>query len=467
MPEALNPQEGNMVKEPSARTIMEPARDIKVFTEADVVVVGGGPGGHAAAVAAARNGARTVLIERYGILGGMATGGVVTIIPNLSDMHGKHQIAGQSQEWIDRMDRRKAAAYPPRELWGSGDKDKVKEWFNRSFFYTRLDRVIYSVLFDAEILKCVLNDMVEEAGVKTILHAWGARAIAAKNEVQGVIFESKSGRQAVLAKIIIDGTGDGDLLPSAGAAFDTDIDSTLRIAHLSLCYWIGGVDLKRALDFRNNQNPKFREMMQELARQGGHPNFMPSCLKDQDSMVWIHPRYMSPNQIDPEELTRVEFQGRKAMLKTYDYFKKNLPGFEHAFIALTAPQLGTRSSRRVHADYMLTGQDIAADRVFKDTIAVFPDLDRDEESIKHPVIHVPFRCLLPRGVENMLVACRAFGSDQLVQNFFNLIPHCISLGEAAGTAAALAIKAGVTPRRVDYKALHVALVKQNVKLPEG
>ncbi len=455
-----------MAKGPSIKTIMEPAQQIKVFREADVVVVGGGPGGHAAAVAAARNGADTILVERYGILGGMATGGVVTIIPNLSDMYGQQQIAGQTQEWIARMDKRQATDYPPKELWGSKDKAKVKEWFTRSFFYTRLDMLIYSVLFDAEILKCVLNDMAEEAGVKTILHAWGTKAIIDKNEVQGIIFESKAGRQAILAKVIIDGTGDGDLLPSVGATFDTDIDSTLRIAHLSLSYWIGGVDLKRALDFRRGQAPKYQELMRELAKQGGHPNFMPSCLKDQDSVVWIHPRYFTPSQIDPEELTRVEFEGRKKMLKTYDYFKANLPGFDKSFIALSAPQLGTRSSRRVHADYMLTEKDLAADRVFKDTIAIFPDLDRGQESIAHPNVHVPYRCLIPRGVENMLVACRAFGSDQLVQNFFNLIPHCVAFGEAAGTAAALCVKNRSKIRSVNLEELQNKLAKAGVPLPD-
>ncbi len=455
-----------MAKGLTTRTIMEPAQEIKVFTEADVVVVGGGPGGHAAAVAAARNGAKTVLVERYGVLGGMASGGVVTIIPNLSDMYGKQQIAGQTQEWISRMDKREATDYPPRELWGSKDKAKVSEWFRRSFFYTRLDMLIYSVLFDAEILKCVLNDMAEEAGVKTLLHSWGTKAIVDKNEVQGIIFESKAGRQAILAKVIIDGTGDGDLLPSAGATFDTDMDPTLRIAHLSLCYWMGGVDLKKALDFRYNQAPKYKEMMQDLAKKGGHPNFMPSCLKNQDSVVWSHPRYPALDQCDPEALTRVEFEGRKKMLITYDFFKKNLPGFEKAFIALTSPQLGTRSARRIHADYTLTEKDLAADKVFKDTIAIFPDLDRGEESIKHPNVHVPYRSLIPRGVENLLVSCRAFGSDQLVQNFFNLIPHCISFGDAAGIAAALAVKNRCKIRSINIEELQDKLGKANVPLPD-
>ncbi|MGD0794684.1 MAG: FAD-dependent oxidoreductase [Dehalococcoidales bacterium] len=455
-----------MAKRLSTKTILEPAQKIRVWREADVVVVGGGPGGHAAAIAAARNGADTVLVERYGVLGGMASGGVVTIIPNLSDMYGKQQIAGQTQEWIDRLDKRQATAYPPKELWGSDDKQQVKEWFQRSFFYTRLDKVVYSVLFDAEILKCALNDMAEEAGVKVLMHAWGTKAIVDGNEVQGVIFESKAGRQAILAKVIIDGTGDGDLLPSAGATFDTDMDPTLRIAHLSLCYWMGGVDLKKALDFRYNQSPKYQEMMRELVKLGGHPNFFRSCLKDQDSVVWSHPRYPALDQCDPEALTRVEFEGRKKMLITYDFYKKNLPGFEKAFIALTSPQLGTRSSRRVHSDYILTEKDIVADRVFKDTIAIFPDLDRGEESVKHPNIHVPYRCLIPRGVENLLVGCRAFGSDQLVQNFFNLIPHCIAFGEAAGTAAALCVKNRAKVRSVNIEELQSKLAKANVPLPD-
>ncbi|MFC1819639.1 FAD-dependent oxidoreductase [Thermodesulfobacteriota bacterium] len=456
-----------MQKGPNTKTIMEPAREVSIFREADVVVVGAGPGGHAAAIAAARNGADTVLVERYGHLGGMATGGLVTIIPNLSDINGVQQIVGQTQEWIDRMDKRDGAAYPSREEWANTDKGLVKDYFNRSFFYVRQERIVYSVLFDAEVLKCALNDMAEEAGVKTLLHSWGTEAIVdGENEVQGIIFESKSGRQAILAKVIIDGTGDGDLLPSAGAAFDMDIDPTIRIANLSLCYWIGGVDLKKVEDFRQSQPEKNAEQMEELMKIGGHPGFIKSNLKNQDSIVWCHPRYSNSSQIDVEELTRIEFEGRKRMLITHDYRKKNTPGFENSFISLTSPQLGTRSSRRIHGEYMVTEEDIAADRIFDDSIAIFPDLDRGEESVKHPNIHIPYRSLIPKGVENLLVACRAFSSDQLVQNFFNLIPHCIAFGEAAGTAAALCVKDGTRVRDVDQGALRERLLEQGVPLPD-
>ncbi len=220
----------------SARTVMEPARETKVCYEADVVVVGGGPGGHSAAVAAARNGAHTVLVERYGHLGGMATGGLVILIPHMSDGTEEQQIAGLCQEWLDRLDVRGAAVYPKKEELGSSDEELVSRWFNYSVMFVREGRVRLSANVDPEILRCVLNDMVEEARVKLFLHSWGTQAIVDQEEVQGVIFESKSGRQAILGKVIIDATGDGDLLPSAGAEFDNKIDPRLRIAKADLVF---------------------------------------------------------------------------------------------------------------------------------------------------------------------------------------------------------------------------------------
>ena len=152
------------------------------------------------------------------------------------------------------------------------------------------------------------------------------------------------------------------------------------------------------------------------------------------------------------------------MLLTHDFFKKNIPGFENSFIVLSCPQLGTRGARRVHGDYMVTSKDLT-NEPFEDTIAIFPDLDSGEESFKHPNTFIPYRSLLPKGVENMLVACRAFSSDQTVNNFFNLIPHCVAFGEAAGTAAALSIKQGVSVRKLNFESLRKQLLAQNVPLP--
>ena len=449
----------------SGKTIREAARETKVCRTADVVVVGGGPGGIGAALSAARSGADTVLIERYEHLGGMGTGGLVTIIPNLSDFSGKQQIAGVSQEWVDRLQRREACDYPKKEHWGSTDTKLVAYYEDRSFFNVREKTVLYSVHIDAEISKCILNDMMEEAGVKTYLHAWGTEPVMDGNAVKGVIFESKSGRQAVMAKVVIDSTGDGDLLPYSGAGFESAIDPTLRIANLSFSYWIANVDLKKYQEYRQAHAQELAEEMRELRKRGGHANFLTSNLKDQDSLVWIFPRYANSSQVDVEELTRVEFEGRKEMLVTHDYYKKNIPGFEHSFIVLTNPQLGTRGSRRVVGEYVLTEKDLNKNVPFEDTIAIFPDVDRGRDSLRYPVTYMPYRCMIPRKVNNLLVACRAFSSDQIANNFFNYIPHCIALGEAAGIAAAQSTSSGVDLRKIDIRALQANLKKQGAILP--
>jgi 2-polyprenyl-6-methoxyphenol hydroxylase-like FAD-dependent oxidoreductase len=449
----------------SGKSIKEAVRDTRVCRTADVVVVGGGPGGIGAALTAARSGADTVLIERYGHLGGMGTGGLVTIIPNLSDLSGKQQIAGISQEWVDRLDRREAADYPKKEHWGSTDKKLVDYYEKRSFFNVREKTVLYSVHIDAEVSKCILNDMVEEAGVKTYLHSWGTEPVMDGNTVKGVIFESKSGRQAVLAKVVIDATGDGDLLPYSGADFEDEIDPTLRIANLSFSYWIANVDLKKYEEYRKAHARELAEQMREIRNRGGHANFLTSNLKDQESVVWVFPRYPNSSQVDVEELTRVEFQGRKEMMISHDYYKKNVPGFEHSFIVLTNPQLGTRGSRRVVGEYILTEKDMNTNNPIEDTIAVFPDVDRGDESRKYPLTYMPYRCMVPRKVNNLLIACRAFSSNAIANNFFNYIPHCIALGEAAGIAAAQAISSGVDLRKINIKSLQASLKKQGAILP--
>jgi hypothetical protein len=278
------------------------------------------------------------------------------------------------------------------------------------------------------------------------------------NKAVGVIFERKSGRQAIMAKVVIDSTGDGDLLPFAGAAFDTDIDPNIRIANLSLCYWIDNVDFMAVDDFRKTNPAAWGSFMRDLMQQGGHPGFM-------KRIVWIHPRYANSSQTDVEELTRVEFLGREKMQLTHEFFKKNIPGFEKSFIVLSCPQLGTRGARRVHGDYMVTSKDLLTNDPFEDTIAIFPDLDRGEKSLAYPNTFIPYRSLLPKGVENMLVGCRAFSSDQEANNFFNLIPHCVAMGEAAGTAAAISVKMGTTVRAVDFGELRKRLIAQSVPLP--
>jgi len=297
--------------------------------------------------------------------------------------------------------------------------------------------------------------------------AWAVAAVASDGLVRGVVVESKSGRQAVTAKVVIDSTGDGDLFPYANIACETDIPAHFRIANLALCFWVDNVDIKAAMDFRHKDPKAAMELGRKCMEAGGLGGFMTSNLPDQEHVVWFHTRYPNKSQIDNEELTRVEMLGREKMMKTVEFFKANHPGFEHCFCVLTSPQLGTRSSRRMIGEYWLTEEkDLNNNQPFKDTIAVFPDLDRGQPSLDHPNMFIPYRALLPKEVDNMFVACRAFSSDVHVQDYFNLIPHCIAFGEAAGTASGLALKAGVGIKDVDIIALQKQLAKQGVPLPD-
>ncbi len=458
----------------TGRTIAEPSRDIEIVREADVAVVGGGPGGIGSALAAARSGADTVLVERYGHLGGMITGGLVTIIPNLSDISGERQIAGICQELIDRLDGRDAAHYPKREDWGSDDENLVKYYTdaNLAWFYIREDlntgrkRVLYTALIDPEITKCELNDMMEEAGVKLYLHSWGVRPIVAGNTVKGVFIENKSGRQAILAKTVIDCTGDGDLLQPAGAECDTRMVPSLRIAAFASPFWIGNINMNKVEEFRSAQPEKYAELMQDLYKQGGAAFYLKDLVKYHDGVVWFHPFFPSTEQADINEINRVELEGRKKMRLSYEFYRRHVPGFENSYISLSAPQLGTQGGRRVVGEYVCTAKDMTSDEIFPDTIAVFPNNDNGEMSAKHPNVCIPYRSLVPEKIDGLLVACRAFSSDWQFNEYFNLIPHCMAMGQAAGTAAALAAKEGVKPREVDYGALQKSLISQGVLLPE-
>ena len=321
-------------------------------------------------------------------------------------------------------------------------------------------RIEHTAWVDPELLKCVLNDMVEEAGVKLLLHSWGTRAIVDDNAVKGVVFESKSGKQAILGKVIIDGTGDGDLLPSAGAEFDGTLDPKLRSSMLALVFRLGNCDYQKLCDFREAEPEKYQELMKELARVAGTRLLpLPSPRND---VLWVNNWIPDLNCIDVEDLTRLEVEMRKIMLRGHDFMKKNIPSFENSFILDTASQTGTRGSRRLTGEYMVTTDDLNSGKKHNDTIAVIPRLGPPGEN---PYVYIPYRCLVPIKVESLLVAGRSFSSDMAANNRVNLIPHCIAMGQAAGTAASLAIKNNIEPRKVDYRTLQEHLLDQGVPLP--
>jgi hypothetical protein len=432
-----------------------------VCMEADVIVVGGGPGGHSAAIAAARNGAKTVLLERYGYLGGMATGGIVIQIPHMSDGGKEPVIAGLSLEWLERLDPISGTLRPRMQDIGSSDEKLVKKW--KRFFGNVINgKIEHTAWVDPELLKCVLNDMVEEAGVKLLLHSWGVRALTEGNQVKGVVFESKSGRQAVLGKVIIDGTGDGDLLPSAGAEFDASFEPKARSATLALVFRLGNCDYQKYCDFKESEPQKNEELMNELAKISGTRLLpLPSPRND---VMWFNNWIPDLLSTKVEDLTKLEVEMRKIMRKGHAFLKKNIPTFENSFILDTASQTGTRGGRRVIGEYVLSKDDFQNNKKFADTIAVFPKMGPPGQGdVKH--VYIPYRVLVPVKIENLLVAGRSFSSDFSSNNMANLIPHCIAMGQAAGIAAAMSVQQNILPRKVDSRALQRNLIKQGAVLP--
>jgi hypothetical protein len=419
------------------KTIKEPAREINVFAEAEVVVVGGGPAGVTAAITAAREGADTILVERYGHLGGMATGGLVLMINQFPP--------GQTQEWMDKLEK----------VGGAHDLAKTKE----------PGMMRHAIMVDPELLKCILNNMALEAGVKQLLHSWGTRAIVEKNNVKGIIFESKSGRQAVLGKVIIDATGDGDVFASAGADYDDSVDKGYRSSALAMVFRIGGIDFDIFADFRSANPEKWQAMRDEVDGIAGfHVGPVPAQRKD---VFWVNSFIKDKSAIKVEDLTWVETHVRAAMMPVYEFYKKRTPGFEKSYIYDSASQLGTRGSRRLVGEYVLTEEDIKAKKSFDDIVGVFPQAVPTgmAPSGMQKNVGLPYRCLVPASLEGLLAAGRCFSSDQTANTMFNIIPHCVVMGQAAGTAAALAVKNKIQPRKVDYKTLRQRLNAQGVTLP--
>jgi hypothetical protein len=442
----------------SNKTIIEPSQKLKVCRETEVLVVGGGPAGVAAAIAAARNGADTTLIERYNHLGGMATGGLVILIPHMSAGTHEQEIAGICQEMVDRLDAKGAARHPQRKQLGSDDIQNMEKMKHYQDFIVD-GRVRMSVIVDPEMLKCVLNEMIEEAGVKLYLHSWGSRAVVDGKKVQGAIFESKSGRQAILSRTTIDTTGDGDIFASAGAEFDGFIDPKLRSGMVAMVWRMGDVDYLTYSRFRHSEPKAFSAIMDEMEKSAGFRVL--ALASHRDDQVWVNNWVPGRICIDVDDITWTEVNVRKSMLKVHEILKRKMPGFERSFILDTASQLGTRASRRLIGEHIVTEKDVRSGIIFEDTIAIIPPFKE-----KTPSKAVPYRSLVPITVENLVVAGRCFSSDPFANDLMNLIPYCIAMGEAAGTAAAIALKDDVMPRNVDTKKVQKKLLEQGVWLPK-
>lgn len=417
--------------------IDEPARALPVRAECDVAVIGGGPAGIAAAIAAARNGADTILVERYGALGGLATGGLIILLLTMDDGEGRQVIAGLCQEFIDRLDARGAAVQPTAAQWGSDDPELVGQYSRWGLVWGRSPAVVrYAVAYDPEEFRFIANDMVLASGARLLFHAWGARAIMDGDRVAAVAIESKSGREAIKAKIVIDASGDGDVFASAGVPFEAEQ------VYPWLWFRMAGVtDTDAAV--RAARHGVFKTPPGEgriLAPWGSSGRI--------DRQI---------SAIDVADLTHAEIECRRMVMEEADRLRREVPGFEAAFVTDIASQLGITESRRMTGARTLTREEANVPQT--DVIA------RTGNWTKAGMLYdIPYGCLYPREVSNLLAAGRCISVDHRVHHSTKEIPACFATGEAAGTAAAMSVRSGIAPRALDVRDLQRQLIGQGASL---
>ena len=396
--------------------IMEPARKIPVLAETDVLVIGGGPAGVATAISAARGGADTWLVERYNHLGGLWTGGLV--LP-LFSTHGYSKDNKTVQV-----------------LHGLGGEmyDRLKQM---NMTYKEINPVI-----DPEAGKYVLEEMIRESGVKMLYHALGVQVLMDGKVIKGVFIESKSGRQVILAKVVVDCTGDGDIFHWAGENYD-EMEHAIGLVHR-----LGNVDRVKG----NNS---------EANRLLGQPTPLKSVNRVN---MWGDD---DQNGIDVLNLTRLQMKYRKQIWENVEKLKQ-IPGYEEVFLLDTASQIGVRATRILDGEYRLTLEDSMTYKSFDDAVGVsgawIPVLYQGQRvpTNERPHWQIPYRSLLPKSTENLLVAGRCFCFERELVEDARMIATCLVTGQGAGTAAAMAVKQGETVRNIDRSQLRKLLTDQNV-----
>jgi hypothetical protein len=473
----------------------------------DVLVVGGGTAGFAAAIAAARNGAKVILVEQHDYLGGTSSGGMVNMIRSMRHMQGpkdqedkKMKMAGYETSFVDQQ-----LVYSLAQEFVDRMIDDGSAWGIKGQAATRQ-------FFDPEAAKLILEKMVEEAGVEIWYYSQTTDVLKSAQAVNGIVVENLKERIEISAKITIDATGDGDICVNAGASFELGNEG--RCQPLTLYFTIGNVDFDKTLQFmqenaddigrnyvskiielRKEEKPltliPFKSKIKEALEKGDYP--IPYNL---DKLVLETLSYVVRPQLkngkmrydllaanldmaynidatDRMQLTKAMIAMRDNAYKMAAFYRKYIPGFEDSYLLYCAPMVGIRDTRRIIGDYFLTGEDVLSGKSFEDgigrygSVADVHDKDGGKEHIRLTEIggqgwfHLPYRIMLPKGIDNLLVTGRCVSADFIAQGCTRSQAACILTGQAAGTAAVLAIKAGVKPREVNIPELQKVLAQQN------
>ena len=451
------------------RTILEPARGVDVIHETDVLVVGSGPGGLAAALAAARAGAETTLLERYGCFGGNITQvGVEGFAwyrhPTTIDSEGI------GREFEDRARAMGAAMPEPQSI---------------------------SHALDAEAFKYVADVLVQEAGVKPMLHRMFVAPIMEGDTIRGVITESKAGREAILAKRVIDATGDADIAHRCGAP--THKHPKAEMMSVSVMFSMCGVNKARFIDAvkadpqtygdwagagewdittDGKEDAMFSPFLRKPFRAAHQAGLLPDNLatiagtwgtvSDQGDLTYLNMVHCNLDGTDPDDLTRGEIDGRAQAMQAVAALRGFMPGCEGAKLRNFGMTLGIRDTRKIEAAYNLTGDDVRGQARFDDSIGIFPEFIDGYGLLILPTtgryFHVPYRAMLPRGVKNLLVTGRTIGGDKISHAAVRNMMCCAVAGQGAGVAAAISVQSGRDFAEVDIAAVQHELRRQGARI---
>lgn len=418
----------------------EPSRQVPVKASVDVLVVGGGPAGFSAAVAAARNGANTMLIEQLGCVGGIATAGLMS-----------HWTGSCGNSLYAEILKRSASK---------------NENFHGFEFHDKI-----TITIDPEKLKSLMLEMLCEVGVRLQLYTFASDVIMDGNMLKGVVVESKSGREAIMAKVVIDASGDGDIAAKSGAAHVVGREGDNKTQPVTLMFKVGGVDYSRAAflgSFEDTyETPKGE--LQALAKQhlpfpAGHVLLYRTTLPgivtcNMTNVINIDGR-------KSEDLTKAEFEVRRQMDAIITFLHKFVPGYENCFIVSAASLMGVRETRHFKGLATITEHDILAARAFDDWVVCDARFNFDVHNIdgsgldktgvqKHfgqaDGYTIPYGCLVPESIDGLLLSGRNISGTHIAHSNFRAMPICSGIGEAGGVAAAICIKNGIQPREVAAK----------------